>query len=372
MEKAFKLFENNKYDETIERIESLDKTSWTPKTYLALARSYLETGNAEKAVNILQQQELLKQLDGNAWIAYYYELSCCYDELDDPDHAKEAIEKAVKLHPEFLEGWIKYAGYAVADQDIDLFTECLEHIKEIDEEVFNNLTQGGESTYAKYSPKEQKAVEKHITKLFGKYSVYTTPFEDEQIPVSVLYIPANKERNYATLVTVGAGAYRMNIPENLRQRIKFNRTELVAYLPKDADLQDQSSPYIWLPYTMAQISAMIQDNEGWLGVYHTISNGRPFCDSTGLSGVLLDYPFYSEEDECLCELPDGDNVTFLQLIPLYEEEMNCKNNLGAETLLEIMEDELGYSFYGTIDLNRPNTCEDYTHEVYSEEDILEE
>lgn len=40
-----------------------------------------------------------------------------------------------------------------------------------------------------------------------------------------------------------------------------------------------------------------------------------------------------EEGAAVCQLPNGEEVNFYQMIPLYEEEVNFKIQNGAETLL---------------------------------------
>ena len=54
----------------------------------------------------------------------------------------------------------------------------------------------------------------------------------------------------------------------------------------------------------------------------------------------------------VCRLPNGEEVNFYQVIPLYEEEMNFKIAHNAEALLEKM-DEVS----PIVDIRRASVCE---------------
>ena len=49
---------------------------------------------------------------------------------------------------------------------------------------------------------------------------------------SICIVPPTEERDYYTLVTMGMGAHRMNVPEELAE-YKLERAELAIALPAD-------------------------------------------------------------------------------------------------------------------------------------------
>ena len=51
--------------------------------------------------------------------------------------------------------------------------------------------------------------------------------------------PPSDERDYYTLVTMGMGAHRMNVPEELAE-YKLERAELAIALPPDWKLDEES------------------------------------------------------------------------------------------------------------------------------------
>jgi hypothetical protein len=96
------------------------------------------------------------------------------------------------------------------------------------------------------------------------------------------------------------------------------------------------------------------DENSWLGWGHTVPNGAPFADDTKLCTMMLLAPGAFGEDAAECAMPDGSIVNIYQMIPLYEEEADLKIKKGAETLLEILDDDcLEY-----VKKDRRNVCRD--------------
>ena len=66
---------------------------------------------------------------------------------------------------------------------------------------------------------------------------------------------------------------------------------------------------------------------------------------------MLINPENVKEGAAVCQLPNGEEVNFYQVIPLYEEEMNFKIAKGAEALLGKMGE-----MSAVVDINRVNVC----------------
>ena len=72
--------------------------------------------------------------------------------------------------------------------------------------------------------------EEHIDKYFGKVENVFHELVSPDIHVDICIIPPAEERDYYTLVTMGMGARRMNVPDELAE-YKLERAELAIALP---------------------------------------------------------------------------------------------------------------------------------------------
>ena len=68
-----------------------------------------------------------------------------------------------------------------------------------------------------YTEEEMEAVEAHIQQYFGKFENVFHELSSPDIHVDICVVPPTEERDYYTLVTMGMGAHRMNVPEELAE-----------------------------------------------------------------------------------------------------------------------------------------------------------
>lgn len=194
-----------------------------------------------------------------------------------------------------------------------------------------------------YDEDDWDVVEEHIEKYFGHYDQVMHEIISTDIHLDICVIPPRKDHNYYTLVTMGMGAHKMNVPEELSEK-KLDRAELLINLPADWKLSEkdwQEEKWYW-PIGVLKWAARlpVKDRNTWLGWGHTITSGEPFAESTELCGAILLNPGVFGEPSCFCTLPDGDHVNFYQLIPIYKEEMEFKLENSVEKLLDKCPDEL--------------------------------
>ena len=135
----------------------------------------------------------------------------------------------------------------------------------------------------------------------------------------------------------------MNVPEELAE-YKLERAELAIALPKDWKLNQESMQderWYW-PIRLLKVLARlpIADNT-WLGFGHTMDNEEPFAENTKLCASILIGPQGAQESNEVCTLPDGEEVNFYQVLPLYAAELDYKLEHDADALLDKME---GISF----------------------------
>ena len=188
-----------------------------------------------------------------------------------------------------------------------------------------------------YNEQQIKTIEDHIAKHFGTVKTVLHEMCSFDIHVDVEIVEPTEEKNYYTLVTVGMGTYRMNVPEEYKDE-QIDRIELLLCLPSNWDLKTQKDEYRWPSDLLRDLARLPLRENSWLGYGHTIPNGAPFADNTKLSATILLGLQDASHEACICELPDGDRILFYQIIPLYDEELEYKLANGTDSLLKNMGD----------------------------------
>lgn len=204
-----------------------------------------------------------------------------------------------------------------------------------------------------YSEEEIERVEAHIVRYFGSFPKVFHEIISPDIHVDICMIPPSGGRNYYTLVTMGMGAHRMNVPEELAES-KLERAELVITLPPDWKLDSSEEEWYWPLRLMKSLARLPIHCDTWLGWGHTADQEKPYASNTGFCGALLIGPQGTEEGAAVCVLPDGDEVNFYHIVPLYPEEIEFKVRYDADTLLAERIADISH----ILDISRPNTCED--------------
>ena len=189
-----------------------------------------------------------------------------------------------------------------------------------------------------YTEKEMEAVEGHIEEYFGKFENVFHELVSPDIHVDICVVPPSRERDYYTLVTMGMGAHRMNVPEELAE-YKLERAELAIALPADWKLDQESmkdEQWYW-PIRLLKVLARLPiASDTWLGFGHTMDNEEDFAENTKLCAAILTGPQDTEDGSEACILPGGEEVNFYQVIPLYRDELEYKMAHDADALLDKM------------------------------------
>ena len=189
-----------------------------------------------------------------------------------------------------------------------------------------------------YTEEEMEAVEGYIEKYFGEVENVFHELVSPDIHVDICVVPPAEERDYYTLVTMGMGAHRMNVPEELAE-YKLERAELAIALPADWKLDQESMQderWYW-PIRLLKVLARLPiASDTWLGFGHTMDNEEDFAKNTELCAALLTGPQGTEDGSEVCTLPGGEEVNFYQVIPLYRDELEYKMEQDADALLNKM------------------------------------
>jgi len=206
-----------------------------------------------------------------------------------------------------------------------------------------------------YTEAEMEAVEAHIAARFGEFANVFHEIVSPDIHVDICIIEPTPERNYYTLVTMGMGAHRMNVPKELREH-KLERAELFICLPPDWKTQSDDERWYWPIRLLKSTARLPGECDTWLGYGHTVASGdpaEPYAENTQLCGVMLTMPYQFGQEAAVCKLPGGNEVNFYQLLPLYQEEMDFKLAHCAEDL----ENQLGEDFDFVVNPARHNVIE---------------
>jgi hypothetical protein len=200
-----------------------------------------------------------------------------------------------------------------------------------------------------YDEKDINTIGEHISSRFGEYENVFHEIVSPDIHVDICIIDPTPERDHYTLVTMGMGAHRMNVPRELRKH-KLERAELLITLPPDWDIRNEDERWYW-PLRWLKILARLPiEHDTWLGYGHTVPNDGPFAENTELCGILVTAPYFFGNEASVCRLPGGDEINFYQLVPIYEDEMNFKVENDAESLEELFPDD----FDMVVNITRDN------------------
>ena len=80
-----------------------------------------------------------------------------------------------------------------------------------------------------YTEEEMEAVEGHIQQYFGEIENVFHELVSPDIHVDICMVPPTEERDYYTLVTMGMGAHRMNVPKNWRHSLPTGRRKAKSF-----------------------------------------------------------------------------------------------------------------------------------------------
>lgn len=201
-----------------------------------------------------------------------------------------------------------------------------------------------------YSSEELEILEEHIGSKMGKFPTVIHELLSPDIHLDIAVIPPNEEHNFYTLVTMGMGAHKMDVPEELRNE-KLDRAELIICLPPDWDIDSSENRYYWPVRLLKFLARLPIGEKNWLGWGHSIDLGENVDENCGFSAALLLLTPFGEDAD-ICTLPDGDEVNFYLVMPLYRKEMQYKIKNGTDALLELFGDELS----PVVDTIRPDVA----------------
>ena len=189
-----------------------------------------------------------------------------------------------------------------------------------------------------YDDSEIEVIDNFICDMFGNYK-------------NVFHEIASPDIHLDVCITMGAGAYKMAIPEKW-QKYQLDYAEYVIYLPKDWNINSGTDSDYWPIKTLKDVARLPIWCNTWLSYGHTTQSdeeGSAYAPNTRFNSVVLNYAENRNGDIRLV-MPSGKVINFYEIIPMYPEELQFKMENGADALFEKFE-EKGIQ-YRVVDINR--------------------
>lgn len=206
-----------------------------------------------------------------------------------------------------------------------------------------------------FSPYELQTVEDHIIEHFGSISRTIPVKESENLNLRIYVIEPTKEKDFYTIVTCGMGAYKMELPDDFKDT-DIDRIELLMYLSPawNMDLALSKPTGLITGGTVTPIFGSMYDewnypvkilknlaqapvnNDSYFVMGNIMDDEEPLSPSTNDTGGILISPAYISEEGCICTLPDGEKVRFLQVMPIQTYEIDRAADLDQSLIFHRM------------------------------------
>ena len=216
-----------------------------------------------------------------------------------------------------------------------------------------------------YTEQEVNQYQEFIKNNFGEYTFVYHELYSPDIHVDILVIPPNQEFNCYKLITRGMGAYKMNVPSQLKD-YELERAELVIYLPSNWNMDFSKEENSWVVKLLKQFARLPIDEKSWIGFGHTLAHNdvESYASNTKLSSLILIDSIDNTGNSIDFSLPTKGKINFYQVLPLYKEELEYKMKYGTAKLLEKLSNASV-----VVDINRKNYCEEFNKNI--EQDDLD-
>lgn len=192
-----------------------------------------------------------------------------------------------------------------------------------------------------YTDKELDLYEKYIEETFGHFHEVFHEIVSTDIHLDIIIVPPTDKRPYYKLITMGMGAYRMNVPDKWRE-YELERAELVLYLPSTWNINSSQEEDYWPIRQLKILACLPIECHTWLGYGHTISSDEentPYANNTQFCSMMLVDALDNQGENLDLRMKSKGKINFYQLFPLYKEELEYKQKKNAESLLNLFDDE---------------------------------
>lgn len=207
-----------------------------------------------------------------------------------------------------------------------------------------------------YKNSELEKIEAFIENEYGHFEEVIHELVSPDIHLDIAIVPPNEYQPYYKLVTMGAGAYKMNVPRELKS-YKLEYAEYVIFLPKEWDIKSDKEEYYWAIRQLKNIARLPINTDSWLAYGHTITANEdysPVAENTEFNSFVL-INSINKNNEIVNPLKIGlfKQINFYQMFPLYREEVDYKMENSLEELINKFSDE---DLDPIVNINRINNC----------------
>ena len=208
-----------------------------------------------------------------------------------------------------------------------------------------------------YSEEEMDKVSEYIKQQYGEFDIVAHELVSPDIHCDIAIVPPTDDQPYYKLVTMGAGAFKMNVPEDLKSDV-YERAEYVVFLPADWNIKSDKEEDYWPIRMLKTVARLPVSMDDWLFYRHTVNltdDESPVAENTGFNSCVLFISFGKDNkpvEPLKLDLSDKE-VAFFQLVPLYPEELQFKLEHSFDELEDIMDDDL---YDPVVDIHRKNYC----------------
>lgn len=204
-----------------------------------------------------------------------------------------------------------------------------------------------------YTEEEINQYEQYVMDQFGEYTEVFHEIVSPDIHLDIIIIPPTDDNHYYKLITMGMGAYKMNVPPELAQ-YELERAELVLYLPPEWNIKSDKEEDYWPIRQLKATARLPIQCSTWLGYGHTVSadaENSPYAGNTRFCSMMLLNALNNNFEKLDLRMESTGKINFYQVFPLYEEELNYKRNNDANALLNLFSDD---DIMPVVNINRKN------------------
>ncbi len=336
------LMNEGRFEEAINRIQEFDEDELSGELIFMLAHCFSQCQRYRETLRVLKKIEDDISEDD---LSYHLEIAGANYGLHKYRTAIKEADRCIEIDENCVEAWLLLCLiYQEMGRSVE-FEKASYIAKEIDEDAWDNIFGDKTNELAVYGEKEADIVAGYINDYYGEIGVLLPDFRDDGInynhPIKIAVIPPNEECPFFKIVSIGIGAYRgIEITDSGEENI--HRIEIVSLIQPSGEYDADVDIHIWVSKIMRQFGEMVQLENSWLDCGHTVSYGDRLDESVDYNGVIFASSSVGEKN---CVLPSGEEVEFLLMIPLYEEEMLFKITNGFMELFEQAEKVIGNDFW---------------------------
>lgn len=203
---------------------------------------------------------------------------------------------------------------------------------------------------------DMETISHHIEKYIGKIHIVFHEIVSDDLHIDICHVKSSLLRRYEVLVTMGMSAKAMSIPDECYEP-KY--IELMILLPKGWPLTKESftdERNYWPIRLLKDLARFVHHGNSWFGFGHTIANTEnenqfaPYAENTNFCAcALMPSITLGESAYLLKREPETENIGFLSVIPLYEQELKFKFENGIDALLDLFDK---FNVKDKLDLDR--------------------